>query len=86
MRNLRGPESEKTMTIVEAELKPGDTFTRNGHSVTVHFIREGEVYFDKYRVEESGQPFGFGRSGWGRMGLGEFMGQVAGAAWTGPAK
>ena len=68
-----------TTELNTTELKPGDTFTRDGNCVTVHFIREGKVYFDKYRVEESGQPFGFGRSGWGRMGLGEFMGQVAGA-------
>ena len=75
------------MTIVETELKetelkPGDTFTRHGYSVTVHCVKDGVVYFDKHRVEESGEPFGSGRNGWGQLSRGEFIEGVAGAART----
>ena len=79
------PAELKAAELKAAELQPGDTFTRGGNSVTVHFIRAGEVYFDKHRTEESGQPFGFGRNGWGRLGLAEFVDGVAGADWTNAA-
>ena len=67
----------KAIIDATTELCPGDTFTRNGYSVTIHFVKDGVVYFDKHRAEESGEPFGSG--GWGRMRLVDFIEQAVGA-------
>ena len=74
--------SQLETELKATELKPGDTFTRNGYSVTIHFVKYGVVYFDNHRVEESGEAFGSGMGGWGRLGLGEFAEAVAGATRT----